>query len=121
VDGNPDSIANGFTAWERVSGTQGGLAIAHALQSNLSITPSSYYLDDSTPPVTQCTGDAAAYSQSGPWINQSIACTDPSLGCTNTLRGIRTLHYEDPTLDNTLAATRYSQATNPLTITVVSW
>jgi hypothetical protein len=123
VDGNPnpDSISSTFGMWERVSGAQGGLAIAHTLSTNLSITPTHYYNDDSTPSNMQCTGDAFEYGQSGPYINQQILCTDPSQGCTNSLESTRTLYYEDPTLDNALAATRYSQATTPLTTTVTSW
>jgi hypothetical protein len=123
IDGDPmqDNLTSGFTVWERVSGPQGGLAIAHSLQTNLSITPTHYYLDDKTPSVTQCTGDAFAYGESGPYINQSIACTDPSQGCTDTLESTRTLYYEDPTLTSAQAATHYSQATTPLTTIVTSW
>ena len=123
VDGDPiqDNLASGFAVWERVSGQQGGLAIAHSLNTNLSITPSHYYLDDTTPPVAQCTGDAFAYAQSGPHINQSITCTDPSQGCTNTLKSTRTVYYEEPTLTSAQAAARYNQATNPVTSTVTSW
>lgn len=122
VDGNPtESVSSTFGVWERLSGPQGGLATAHALTTSMAITPTHYYLDDSTPPVTQCTGDAFAYGESGPYINQSIACTDPSQGCTDTLESTRTLYYEDPTLTSAQAATHYSQATTPLTTIVTSW
>ena len=123
IDGNPipDNVTEGLTIWERVAGDQGGLAIAHQLQTTLPLTPTHYYLDDSTPPVTQCTGDAFAYGQSGPYIDETLPNTDPNLGSAATLKATRTLYYEAPSLTSAQAATRYSQATNPMTKTVTSW
>jgi hypothetical protein len=123
IDGDPvaDNVTAGLTNWDRVAGEQGGLAIAHQLQTTISLTPTHYYLDDSTPPVTQCTGDAFAYGQSGPYINQTLPNTDPALGSADTLKGTRTVYYEPPSLSSAQAAARYNQATNPLTKSVTPW
>jgi hypothetical protein len=95
------------------------------LSTNLSITPTHYYLDDSTPPVTQCTGDAVAFGSSGPHINQTIDCTDPNAGggsCdTNFLKTTRSLFFEPPDVTNAEATTRYNQATTPVTRTISAW
>ena len=125
IDGSPENITLGPTSWERVAGPQGGLVIAHKLSTNLPITPTHYYLDDSTPPVTQCTGDAFAYGASGPRITQTIDCTDPNAGSggcdTNFLKTTRTLYFEAPTLTSALAAARYNQAVTPPAFTVKPW
>ena len=76
VDGSPDSVALGAIHWEMVSGAQGSLFMASLLSTNIAgFTYTSYYLDDSTPDVTQCTGDAFAYGSSGVRVNQTIPCT----------------------------------------------
>jgi hypothetical protein len=125
IDGVPESITLGPTSWERVAGPQGGLAIAHQLSTNLALTPTHYYLDDSTPPDTQCTGDAFAYGSSGPRITQTIDCTDPNAGpggCdTNFVKTARTLYFEAPALSSALAATRYNQAVTPPAFTITPW
>jgi hypothetical protein len=125
IDGIPENITLGSTSWERVAGPQGGLVIAHKLSTNLPLTPTHYYLDDKTPPVTQCTGDAFAYGSSGPRITQTIDCTDPNAGSggcdTNFVKTTRTLYFEAPTLTSTLAATRYDQAVTPLASTITPW
>jgi hypothetical protein len=125
IDGVPDSITLGKTNWERVVGAQGGLVMAQKVSTNLPLTPTQYYLDDSTPPDAQCTGDAFAYGSSGPRINQTIDCTDPNAGSgtcdTNFLETTRTLYFEAPTLTNSLAATRYNQAITPPAFTASPW
>ena len=127
IDGNPnnENITLGPTNWERVVGPQGGLVMTQKLSTNLSLTPTHYFLDDTTPPDVQCTGDAFAYGSSGPRINQNIDCTDPNAGSggcdTNYLESTRTLYFEAPTLTNSLAATRYSQAITPPAFTVTPW
>jgi hypothetical protein len=122
VDGNPDSVALGAVHWEMVSGAQGSLFMASLLSTDIApLTYTSYYLDDSTPPVTQCTGDAYAYGSSGQWVNQMLACTDPAQGCTNYLRSTRIMYYEAPGLTVAGAQALNDQANTPLTFTLRRW
>ena len=44
-----------------------------------------YYVDDSTPTETQCTGDAFQYGASGSTVNQTVPNTDPTMGAAATL------------------------------------
>ncbi len=119
IDGNPESPVTGVLDWEMVAGAQGSLAIGEEVRTNIAgLTPGSYYLDDSTPPVTQCTGDAFAYGSSGPWINQSIPNTDPALGATNFLDLYRYLYYLPPGATAAEAATLDDQAETPLAVAV---
>jgi hypothetical protein len=122
VDGNPDSVALGAIQWEMVSGAQGSLLMTSLLSTNIAgLTYTSYYLDDSTPDVTQCTGDAFAYGSSGVRVNQTIACTDPALDCTNYLHGTRIMYYEAPGLTVAGAQALSDQANTPLTYTSRLW
>jgi hypothetical protein len=122
VDGNPDSVALGAIHWEMVTGAQGSLFMASLVSTNIAgLTPTSYYLDDSTPGVTQCTGDAFAYGSSGVWVNQTIPCTDPALDCTNYLRSTRVMYYDAPSLTLAGAQALYDQANTPLAATSRLW
>jgi hypothetical protein len=122
IDGNPDSVALGAIHWEMVSGAQGSLVMASLLSTNIAgFTYTSYYLDDSTPDVTQCTGDAFAYGSSGVRVNQTTACTDPALGCTNYLHGTRVMYYEAPGLTVADAQALNDQANTLLTFTSRPW
>jgi len=115
IDGNPDSVAPGAIQWEMVTGTQGSLVMGASISTDITgLAYTSYYLDDSTPGVTQCTGDAYAYGSSGLRIDQGIPCTDPRLGCTNYLRGTRTIYYGEPGLTVAAAEALNDQARAPL-------
>ena len=119
IDGNPDSVTLGGIQWEMVTGPQGSLVMTGSVLTNIAgFAPTSYYLDDSTPSVTQCTGDAFAYGSSGTFITQSIPCTDPSLDCTYYLHSTRTIYYDAPGLTATDAEEISSQASAPLTYAV---
>jgi hypothetical protein len=83
-----------------------------------SFTSTSYYLDDSTPTQDQCTGDAAAYGSSGPWINHPLPNTDPRSTPFNSLRLTRTIYYEQPGKAN--GAARAAQAANQFQLSVSS-
>jgi hypothetical protein len=100
VDGQPDTLTAGRQNWELLSGSQGSVIQTHRLETNISslqgASGTNYYLDDSTPAEAQCTGDAVSYGASGPWINQTIADTDPRSGSTNVLRSRRSLTYLAP-------------------------
>ena len=96
VDGQPDTVGAGRPDWELLAGTQGSIIQSHRLRTNLRLQVTNHYLDDSTPSEPQCTGDASAFGASGPWINSTIADTDPRSGTTNTLRSLRSLTYLPP-------------------------
>jgi hypothetical protein len=97
IDGVPDTVAAGQLEWEAVDGPQGGLSIVHSTETDITgFSSSSYYLDDSTPSETQCTGDSAAIGASGPWVNRQIPNTDPRTSPFNTLVSNRTIYFEAP-------------------------
>jgi hypothetical protein len=122
IDGTPDVVNAGTLTWESVDGAQGTLVMSHGYETNLTNTPTSYYLDDTTPPVTQCTGDAFALGMSGPNLNSTVACTDPQRGCVGYLRTLRRLVYGAPqTTFPTNPATVAEQAATPLAFTVTNW
>ncbi len=118
VDGSPDAVSLGAIQWEMVTGTQGSLIVSHSVETDIpAFAYTSYYSDDATPSVTQCTGDAFEYATSGLWIDQSIPNTDPSLGTYNILRAIRIVYYETPGQAVADAELRFDQATTPLALT----
>jgi hypothetical protein len=119
VDGEPDAVTAGPITWEMVTGAQGTLIVTAQVDTNIvPFTPTSYYSDDATPSVTQCTGDAYEYASSGMWIDHAIPNTDPYLGATHYLTGHRIEYYEPPGQDVGLAATRSAQALTPLEFAV---
>ncbi len=119
IDGSPDSVQTGDLDWEIVSGAQGTLAIAHRLDTTIAgLDMTSYYLDSATPTVTQCTGDAHAYGQSGPRRDGHIPNTDPSVGPADRFEMVRTIRYGPPTQDNVFAETLFAEVSDPLSVTV---
>ena len=120
IDGNPDSPANGQLSWESVDGPQGGLSMAHTVVTNFpNFSPTSHYLDDSTPgggAETQCTGDAQAIGQSGPWIGGSMPNTDPRTTPFSSLTSTRTIYFEEPGKAD--GAARAAQVASPFQFTV---
>lgn len=119
VDGQPESLVAGPLAWEMVTGRQGTLVISHSIYTDINpFTYTSYYSDDITPGVTQCTGDNFEYATSGQWINHNIPNTDPYLVDPNVFNAKRTVYYEEPNQLPSIAATRHQQAQTPLQVTV---
>ncbi len=116
IDGSPaDPITPGPIVWEMVTGTQGTLIHASVVDTDIpGFSYTSYYLDDSTPPVTQCTGDDHAYGSNGLWINVPIPNTDPALGAHNHFVVTRMVFIEPPSQSAALAAQRSDQAKQPL-------
>src|SRR4051812_12965165 len=100
IDGNPDSATAGRIDWETVDGPQGGLSMVHTLSTDApGLNVTSHYLDDSTPGTgaeTQCTGDAQAFGESGPWINSNLPNTDPRNAPFNNLASTRSIYFEEP-------------------------
>jgi hypothetical protein len=108
-------VAQGALAWEMVTGAQGTLAVTPQVATDMpGFSPTSYYLDDSTPPVTQCTGDAFAYGSSGLWVNQDIPNTDPYLGAHYHLEAGRVIAYAGPNRDAAFAEACAAEAANPI-------
>ncbi|NIM18861.1 MAG: T9SS type A sorting domain-containing protein [Candidatus Latescibacteria bacterium] len=119
IDGFPDVVTKGAIVWEMVTGPQGTLVIAHDMDTDIpGFAYTSYYADDSTTSVTQCTGDDFEYGSSGPWIDQSIPNTDPYMSPYYKLISDRIVYYEGPNQTISLAELLYDQATNPPTISV---
>jgi hypothetical protein len=121
IDGVPDSVTNGTLSWESVDGPQGGLSMVHTLVTDITgLNNTSHYLDDSTPAATgperQCTGDAQAFGESGPWLNSGLPNTDPGLGTFNTLNSTRTIYFEEPGRNN--GAARAAQVANQFQVSV---
>jgi hypothetical protein len=99
IDGDPtgDAVTAGPIVWEMVTGAQGTLMMAERLWTDIpAFTYTSYYSDDATPSVTQCTGDDFEYGASGAWVNQSIPNTDPYLGAHYSFKATRVVYYEEP-------------------------
>ncbi len=90
IDGVSDIIGGALPTWEAVSGVQGTMVSAGTLETDIvGLIPGIYYLDDATPPATQCTGDGSEYGASGIAITSGIANTDPTLGAFNNFLGTR--------------------------------
>jgi hypothetical protein len=123
IDGKPDTPTDGQLSWESVDGPQGGLSIAHSTVTDIpGFTSTSHYLDNSTPgrgAETQCTGDAQAFGQSGPWINSTMPNTDPRAAVFKSLTSTRTIYFEEPGKAN--GAARATQAGSPFQFTVSSF
>jgi hypothetical protein len=118
INGVPDAPTPGQFSWEQVSGSQGGMSIVNSFVADTPLTMSSYYLDDSTPAETQCTGDAFAYGASGLRVTSSIPNTDPRLGSAAHVTGTRYLYFGPPAIAADTADTRAQQIATPLTVQV---
>ena len=108
IDGVPDATGSGAPTWEAVTGAQGTMVSASTLDSDIvGLTIGAYYLDDSTPPATQCTGDAFEYGASGTAITSPLPNTDPTLGAFNNVVATRWNLYapgtETPDIDRQVA------------------
>jgi len=123
IDGNPDSPTDGELSWESVDGPQGGLSMVHTLSTDIAgLNVTSHYLDDSTPGAgaeTQCTGDAQAFGESGPWVNSTLPNTDPRTTPFKSLASTRTIYFEEPGKAN--GAARAAQAGSAFSFSVSSF
>jgi hypothetical protein len=138
IDGAPDAITAAHASpWQLVSGNVGSLVTARTLTSDIpGLVLSTYYLDDETPSSAPCTGDAAAWGQSGTRVTGpgggSIACTDPTIyGNSNcpTVTGRTTAYnlvstrfrfFRAPNLAPSAAAALNAHAQQPLATSVVN-
>ena len=124
IDGSPDTVPSAQAGWEIVRGAPGSVVIVPRLETSIAFDPSKfrqYYSDDATPAETQCTGDAFEYGASGWWIDQSVPCTDPTQGCTDTLRSTREISYLDPSATTGDAQEIAAQAATPLAVTATDF
>jgi hypothetical protein len=120
INGVPDSPAPGEFNWEQVSGSQGGMSIVNSFIADTPLTIGSYYLDDSTPAETQCTGDGTAYGASGLRVTSSIPNTDPRLGSAAHVTGTRYLYFGPPAIAADAAANHAQRIATPLKVAVAS-
>jgi len=117
IDGNPDTLAAGAPRWQQVTGSQGTLTTVATIDSDIpGLAPQLYYDDDSTPSVTQCTGDAFAYGDSGLWFNQALPNTDSRNGAANRFVTTQTLYYGAPGGTAAGAAQLADRAQSPLQV-----
>jgi hypothetical protein len=117
IDGDPsgDAVTAGAIQWEMVTGNQGTLAMAEGLVTDIpGFAYTSYYSDDSTTSVTQCTGDSSEYGASGVWVDQGIPNTDPYIGAAYRFEATRVVYYEPPHQDVPRAQALAAQANTPL-------
>ena len=122
IDGVPDTVTGGPIEWELVTGVQGSLVMTRDVHTDIAtIHPTSYYLDDDTPAVTQCTGDAFAFGSSGTRIPQSIPNTDPALGAAYYLRVVHHTYYDAPGAVVSDTEEALDLVNNPLECTAGVW
>jgi hypothetical protein len=115
IDGVPDSVTTGETGWEMATGPQGTVAIVPVVVTDIP-DPSytSYYSDDESPAVTQCTGDEHEYGASGIWFDHGIPNTDPYLGSYYNLDAYRNISYGPPNQSVDYALAFAERLANPL-------
>jgi hypothetical protein len=124
IDGAPDSLTmNQAATWQMVSGAQGSLLTTRSLNTDIAgLTLSTYYLDQNPASPPPCTGDAAAWGQSGTTVvgpGGALPCTDPTLCAdANFFDSSRVRYFRKPNLAVTDAAKLADQAAHPLQTTV---
>ena len=118
VDGLDDIVTVGPISWEMVTGPQGSLVIAHAIDTDVEpFAYTSFYSDNLDPDPAPCTGDAFEYGKSGLWVDMPIPNTDPLFGAYNTVIGRRIVYYEAPGQSVETALLRSEQAHQPPEVT----
>jgi hypothetical protein len=117
VDGVPDVVGAAAPTWEAVTGSQGALISTTSQETDIAgMAVQSYYTDDTTPPFTQCTGDAFEYGASGTAITSAIPNTDPTLpGTVHHLTATRWNVYV-PTRGDPTVARHVANLTTPVTV-----
>jgi hypothetical protein len=116
IDGNPDPAVTGQFTWEMVTGTQGTLVMTMIVDTDIpGFDYTSYYSDDATPQVQQCTGDAYEYGASGFWENDAIPNTDPGVGSYKSFLALRIIAYAAPGKGIAFAEACAAEAQHPLT------
>ncbi|MEL7363650.1 MAG: hypothetical protein AAFN13_16360, partial [Bacteroidota bacterium] len=136
VDGVPDRTGNGFVnaylEWDHFAGTQGSFVSKWDVDTNITNAfPYSYYEDDTTPQVNQCTGDSATYASSGnvyifgnnvadanvPWTDPTSTLSYDSSNQLRFLRLKRSVVMDEPNLSATSADSLVQVLDTPITYT----
>ncbi|MGI9604028.1 MAG: hypothetical protein ACR2QE_19250 [Acidimicrobiales bacterium] len=89
IDGNPagDNVPTSLATWEYASGPQGGITVVTDLSTNITLTQAREWVDDTTPPYTECWGDDGDYyGVNSSKITSSIPNTDPRSSPFDTLQ-----------------------------------
>ncbi len=127
VDGTPDSItAAHMPVWQMVSGSPGSLITSWVVHSDIAgLASSTYYLDQNPASPPPCTGDAAAWGQSGVTVTgpggAALPCTDPvACASASTLSSTRYRYFEEVGFTADEATGFAARADNPLQVTVTS-
>ncbi len=123
IDGVQDSIPAGTLTWEMVTGPQGTVAQVHRMVTDQpGLGSSSFYDDEASPEINQCTGDASLYGASGPWIQDPIGNTDPEkeleFGHLYKVEITRSLAFGPPSQGIGFAEAFADEVLNPLQVTV---
>ncbi|MEO1075852.1 MAG: T9SS type A sorting domain-containing protein [Bacteroidota bacterium] len=136
VDGTPDRTGNGFVnaylEWDHFAGSQGSFVSVWEVDTNIpGAFPHSYYEDDTTPQVQQCTGDDVATASSGNVYifgnnvqDAFVPWTDPSNGASfddddnlRLLRLTRRVIPDGPNMPSTQADSLVTSLQAPITFT----
>jgi hypothetical protein len=125
VDGVPDTLTDThMPAWQMVSGPPGSLITSWVVNTNITgLTETPFYLDQNPANPPPCTGDAAAWGQSGvtltaPPAGSAPVCTDPVACPTPTLSATRYRYFEEVGFTAAEATSFSQRADNPLQETV---
>jgi len=86
IDGTPDTVGLGIPAWEYIEGAQGDISFAADFSGTYVPTLEQVYVDDTTPPFSECWGDGDYYGAAGQAIVSAIGNTDPRLGAFDTFQ-----------------------------------
>jgi hypothetical protein len=119
IDGQPDNVpATGPPRWWTYAGSQGGVAIGANYDVDATVPAQTAFVDDETPSIAQCTGDAQAIGDSGAYFGSWINCTDPGLGCTQKLNSSFRTIAAAPGATPAELQRQAQHYTAPLTVTV---
>ncbi|MEO0855549.1 MAG: hypothetical protein AAFY55_01695, partial [Bacteroidota bacterium] len=136
VDGTPDRTGNGFVnaylEWDHFAGSQGSFVSVWEADTNIpGAFPHSYYEDDTTSQVQQCTGDDVATASSGNVYifgnnvqDAFVPWTDPSNGASfddddnlRLLRLTRRVIPDGPNMPSAQADSLVTSLQSPITFT----
>ena len=123
VDGSPDAIVAAHApAWQMVSGPPGSLITSWSVQSSTpGLVTSTYELDQSPAVPPPCTGDGAAWGQSGVTVTGpaggGLPCTDP-VACPGapTVSLHRVRYFEEAGYSAAQATAKGARAASPLEV-----
>ncbi|MEM6782946.1 MAG: hypothetical protein AAF624_04330, partial [Bacteroidota bacterium] len=134
VDGSTDRVSDGFVdaylEWDHFAGSQGSFVSVWDASTNIpNAFPHSYYEDNLTPQVKQCTGDEVAYASSGnvyifgnnvddanvPWTDPSSNLSIDSDGNLRFLQLERRIVPDGPNMPDTRADSLVTVLQSPIT------